>query len=855
MRQVISGTQKFLIRGVLLFVLFSCSFRVTAAAAEQEFTIEPTPSWTSSVEIDTNKNALEETASGGVFYLLVNVEINGATKERYLHFAKKFLSSAGVEENSQLSFDFDPAYQKLILHKIVIHRGNEVLNELDPAKIRVIQQERDLDRLLYNGTKTAFLFLEDVRVGDWVEFAFTIRGRNPLEKEYFYDTMQMRWSFPVQTENYRLLWPRSYRPLWVQLTGNAPHNRNVTDQFYEYAWQWKNRPGQEFEDFVPTSLMPYSTAQFTDFGSWENVAIWAGESFHAQSPSKEFQDKVLAIQSGATWGEERVVKALQFVQDDIRYLGIENGINARTPTDPSVVLARGYGDCKDKALLFCTILHAMGIEAAPVLVSTQLIGRVKDLNPSPWAFDHVIVQVVLLGRTNFVDVTRTFQRGPLRKRYIDDFGAGLLLSESSTGLINIPYSRAGSPTTVVDEYFNIPTNAPTRLTIVKTYEGRDADFVRGQLATASSDTLNKNALAYYRKYYADMTLGGALETEDDEKANRLRVTEHFVIPAIWKPSQRTNYIACTFYADGFMDRLIVPAKKDRRLPLAVPFPENYLQRIQIDTPEVWRIVLEDKKIQTKGFLFHHNTSYTNNGLVIVNQLVTLDRGVNAADVPGYLEALDQIPQFLGLTISKPVRTTLFAGSPNWTILIAVASYSMVLVMLSVFVYRFKFQEPPVLLNPDSALAGLGGWLILVGIGLVGGMFILPARIAKLSPVYSSERWRIITDSADARYNAMLPPILLFELFTSITVLILLILLTISFFRKRRIFPILFITFLILQFVFAALDAILVGYMHRNSVMTHSNAVSTAALGPLMISLVLWTLYMLRSRRVKLTFVN
>src|SRR6185312_10514463 len=210
--------------------------------------------------------------------------INGATKERYMHCAKKFLSSGGVEANSRLSFDFDPTYQKLILHKIVIHRGNEILDELVPAKIRVIQQEKDLDRLIYNGAKTAFLFLEDVRVGDWVEYAFTIRGRNPLENGHYYDAMQLRWPFPVQIENYRLLWPRTNQPLRAQLIGDVPRNREVTGDYYEYAWHWENRPVQEYEDLVAPTAMPYAVVQFTDYLNWEEVALWEGGSFHADPP-------------------------------------------------------------------------------------------------------------------------------------------------------------------------------------------------------------------------------------------------------------------------------------------------------------------------------------------------------------------------------------------------------------------------------------------------------------------------------------------------------------------------------------------------------------------------------------------
>lgn len=855
MRNSAIGTRSIPWGGLLfVFLLAGC---IRAFAADQEFSIEPIPSWTSPITIDTNANPLEESASAGVFYLLIDTEINGATKEHYLRFAKKFLSSAGVEANSRLSFDFDPAYQKLILHKIVIHRGDEILDELDPAKIRVIQQEKDLDRLIYNGSKTAFLFLEDVRVGDWVECAFTIRGRNPLEKGHFYDAMQLRWPFPIQTENYRLLWPRTNQPLWVQNVGDVPRNREVTPQFYEYAWHWENRPGQEYEDLVAPTVLPYAVVHFTDFRDWEDVAIWANESFRAQPPSKELEQKVLSFYNAAATTEGRVLKALQFVQDDIRYLGIENGINAHKPTDPSQVLARGYGDCKDKALLFCTILHSLGVEASPVLVSTRLKGRVKGLRPTPWMFDHVIVQLILPGRTNYVDVTRTFQRGPLSKHYVDEFGSGILLNDLSTGLVSIPFSTAGFPKTTIEEYFFIPTNAlPTRLTVEKIFEGSDADYVRQQLATASHDTLNKGALAYYRKYYPDITSEAPLEAEDNADLDRIRITEHFQIPKIWKASsQQTNYISCSFFADGVSERMFMPSKKERKLPLAIPFPENYLHRIQIETPEVWQVNTSNKKIQTKAFVYQHSTVRTNNRVLFVNQIVTLRPGLDVVDVPAYVDAVDQIPaSFLTLTISKPIRAVFPPYSPNWALVVGVVSYFTVLATFSVLAYCFKFRSPPMLPGYDAHLTGLGGWLVLVGFGLFAGICVRSVTLLKLAALFSSERWQVITNPAGPGYNGLRAPVLLFELFGCLTLFVMLILLVVTYFKKKRIFPILFVVYISLQFVQTALDIFLVYCIDGNS-MTPRNSVAAAALGPMLLISVLWILYMFRSMRVKWTFVN
>ena len=79
-------------------------------------------------------NPLEKEAYSGVFCLLYDMEIDGATQEQFFHLAEKFLSPSGVEVNSRLSFIFDPSYQKLVIHKIVIHRGDQILDQFEPRQ-------------------------------------------------------------------------------------------------------------------------------------------------------------------------------------------------------------------------------------------------------------------------------------------------------------------------------------------------------------------------------------------------------------------------------------------------------------------------------------------------------------------------------------------------------------------------------------------------------------------------------------------------------------------------------------------------------------------------------------------------
>jgi hypothetical protein len=475
---------------------------------------------------------------------------------------------------------------------------------------------------------------------------------------------------------------------------------------------------------------------------------------------------------------------------------------------------------------------------------------------SPLPFDHVIVQVILGGKTNYVDTTRTFQRGPLERRFVDLYGEGLPLGENSTGLIPVSTTNPGLPQSIVDENFDVATNGATALAVTNFYRGRDADFVRQGLASISLELLKKNLLADYQKYYGDIVVTKAPEIYDEVELNRVQIISHYFIPNIWKPALQTNYITCEFAASGIMSRLFVPASKERKQPLAVVFPENFTHRIQIATHEPWRIIPAEKKIQTREFLFYSKTSCTNNHVTITSQLQTFNYGIAVADLPKYLADIDQIQHSLGLAVTKPIPGTGQSGSPNWSIWMGAVFYSIILLIGAIAVYRYQPKSSPTISFPfDPKLKGLGGWLILLGFGLIVGDLVHAGFLIKSSHAYSSQNWRVYTDSANAEYNPLTAPLLLLELFTQLTLLFFGILLVVLFFQKRRTFPMLVIIYLSFQFIAITLDHGLAQTIKVKGVITNTHPTAIQPVGQTLLPLIIWSLYLTRSKRVKLTFQN
>jgi hypothetical protein len=183
-------------------------------------------------------------------------------------------------------------------------------------------------------------------------------------------------------------------------------------------------------------------------------------------------------------------------------------------------------------------------------------------------------------------------------------------------------------------------------------------------------------------------------------------------------------------------------------------------------------------------------------------------------------------------------------------------YSVILLMAAIMVYRYKPKSPPAIpLQFDPKLKGLGGWLILLGIGLIVGILAHIGVLIKSSHAYSIQNWRAYTDPANTAYNALTAPLLLFELFTELTFLFFGILLVVLFFQKRRVFPILLIIYLLFQFIAVTVDQGLAQTIRVKGVITNTHAAPIPPVGKTLVPLIVWTLYLTRSKRVKLTFQN
>ena len=196
--------------------------------------------------------------------------------------------------------------------------------------------------------------------------------------------------------------------------------------------------------------------------------------------------------------------------------------------------------------------------------------------------------------------------------------------------------------------------------------------------------------------------------------------------------------------------------------------------------------------------------------------------------------------------------------PGWTpavVPITIFSVSLGLLMYgAVLLYRRSLQPAGLPAAPMAdinsiRLQGLGGWLVLVGMALITQPILSITILSKLAPMMQAETWHSLTSPTGANYYPIWAVYLLFDLLVNTATVIACVLLLIFFFQRRRLFPIGYIVFLGSTAVFKIFEAIL------NSLGPEKNTSTTSQTLGVVLSSVIWILYMRRSQRVKLTFIR
>lgn len=643
----------------LLAILLLQPQTLHAATGTREFKIEKNPSWVNLVAFDPKASTETDKQKGGVSYLLVDEQVflNGDQRESFRHYAFKIQNESGLESSANIEIWFDPSYQTLHLHTIDVFRGEQVISKLSAASVKILQREKSLDHLVFDGSKTANIFLEDVRVGDVIEYSYTLKGSNPVFAGKQSGQFDLQWGTPVQTRYTRLLTDPSHNVSITYEGGQQQADRQNLGNLQELVWRGADVSAIKFRDDVPKWFNSQPNIQWSDFQNWNAVARWAVPLYKVPDTlPADLLREVERIKSTQMVRGEQAMEALRFVQKTVRYMGIEVGPGSHAPNSPAVVLARRYGDCKDKTLLLLTLLKALKIEAFPALVNTKKGRGILNAQPSPYAFNHVIVHAVIDGVEYWLDPTMQPQMGALNDIYQGNHGYALVIRQNQIDLTEMKYGPATSYVSKVIAVYDTSAGwgKPVNLTVTTFMEGRSAERFRSKLALESVETIQKQLANYYAKYYPEIGVVQTYNRYDKSSSNQIILTEYYTLANFWK-KVGDDKVEAYFAAPEVYDYLRNPQNTFREEPLGLSHPVDVMQTMYILTPDTWKLKGGTSVVQDTSFNFESSVTFAPGKIIEMDSYRSLKDAVEAKDIQVYLANIGKARKLTGYTITRSTK--------------------------------------------------------------------------------------------------------------------------------------------------------------------------------------------------------
>ena len=220
-----------------------------------------------------------------------------------------------------------------------------------------------------------------------------------------------------------------------------------------------------------------------------------------------------------------------------------------------------------------------------------------------------------------------------------------------------------------------------------------------------------------------------------------------------------------------------------------------------------------------------------------------------------------LPSYWLVWINNP---SLWGADPMGNVMVPLWSYIAYLVIV---------MKRPQTSTVDEEPRGLGGWLILVAIGLCITPIMLGISVMRdFLPIFQEGYWEIFTTPGSAMYHRLWGPLIIFEIIGNVFFMIFSIILIFLFFRKFYRFPTLVVVFTASNVLFLISDLVFVDFVFKDLILALASEDEALAsefkalaleddgedfknLFQRIISAMIWIPYLLASKRVKNTFVK
>lgn len=615
----------------------------------------PAPAWVERIDAPLQAPAKQATGPG---YRLLLSDVQtwlGAPGEQHQYARSRLVATdaSALPEVSKAELSFNPAFQTLTLHEAAIWRDGTRLDRLHDARVELLRREERLEQSTLTGTRSLLVVLNDVRVGDAVDIAYTVHGANPIFKGRFADNLQVAFGSVADVVHVRIDHPaeRVLRARGIRAEVKAETLARA-DGRRSLRMLWRDVPMVQPEDQVPPWFKVWPSVHVSEYASWDEVARWAGELFaDTEALGDELEARLVAWRERRLSPDQLIAEVVAMVQDDVRYFSASLGESSHRPKAPARTWADRLGDCKDKVALLNALLQRLGFDARPALVSLQRHRGLVDYLPAHDPFDHVITRLEHDGQTYWIDATMTQQGRTLASRGQPSFGPALVAGGS---LVPVEPANQALDSLEFDQRWNLSdlTRAPRFTTIVRA-RGLVAEGWRNAVAAGGTQRLAENIAGTWARVWPGIQTLGTPQLRDDVEANRFEFEQHFELPGFGTYERGTLTLEAP--ALELLNALSSPREARREMPWLIDQPRQLRQRIAVVAPRRFQSrPPAPQEVADKHFHLASRMDVSDNVFTLTLSFTRKRDQVAPADLTAYRESVQAARRISGTTLRLPL---------------------------------------------------------------------------------------------------------------------------------------------------------------------------------------------------------
>lgn len=588
----------------------------------------PPPEWINPVSFPEIKpsDGMEADPS----FLLTDIQYDISSNTEYIHTAFKIWNAIDLQHLSQLQIDFDPSYENMTIHECKVFRDGRWISKLDMNELRVLQREKSLKDFIYTSRLTVLAFFEDVRIGDIIDCSFSRTGS--LFKQ-FAEIFPIQYQIPPEKQYLRIIKP-SNRIFQTQIFP-SDWSQYLIETDNECVLEMTTNSAIKKEKNQPFGYRNSGYFEISENSDWnqtssELIPLYLLNDSLSNDP--EAMQLVNKWKENSTSLEEQAIQAVRFVQDEIRYVGIESGIDGFKPTDPLVTLQRRFGDCKGKSQLLRAFLSMLGIHSDICLVNTNLRECIKDYFPNRFLFNHAIIRITLHDHFVFVDSTIPNEGGNLNQSYCP-FNCGLVIDEDRVELVPI-FQEIANPEIECKTDLDLSSDNQINLNLNIDFYGIQATLSRNTWKKIGFKKMIEDFKNHLEAQFDDISMTTTPQIVDDRATNHLKISALIQLDEPWSTAGNKSdryLIYIPYFLNPFVNQKL---DNERKTPYRIN-PTHIKETITINRGF---IAAENHTIEDPAFVFKVNS---NDPHKVEFELNTLQEQVSVEEFYAFSENLDR----------------------------------------------------------------------------------------------------------------------------------------------------------------------------------------------------------------------